>query len=116
MKEVIFGSGSCPKCGESLGTSAYAWENHDCRVQKLLPKYLVRPIDFSVFELDDETQRYRSTNIPRNHKPYDHFTFDILTEGYGFFPVKEEDLGDYREKSQAYYKSLAMQHYNSGHE
>lgn len=54
------------------------------------PKYLVRPNDFSIFELDPLNNCYRS-HVEIKNKPnaYSHFTFDNLTTNYNFFTIEE---------------------------
>lgn len=70
-----------------------------------LPKYLVRPDDFAIFELDNSNFCYRyleKTFKENKFNAQSHFTFQNLTENYNFFPVKEEDLPQWEEKHQLY--------------
>jgi hypothetical protein len=72
-------------------------------------KYLVRPNDFHIFEVDESNGCYRSysnkdVTDSSGWRPnaYAHFTFEILTEGYGFFPIEESELEEYKKRSDTY--------------
>lgn len=60
------------------------------------PKYLVRPEDLGIFELDESNgcYRYFDRGIVNGDVPnaYPHFTFKTLTENYGFFEINESHL------------------------
>lgn len=86
------------------------------------PKYLVRPNDFSIFELDDNNGCYRSWSRKpitdsdgRRPDAMSHFTFENLTKNYDFFPIGESDLELYEEKSNEHYKFISWQSRNDGH-
>jgi hypothetical protein len=86
------------------------------------PKYLVRPHDFNIFDLDESNGCYRGwsrtpTTYGDGTRPnaMSHFTFENLTENYGFFPIDENELETYEEKSDEYYKFLSWQSRSDGH-
>ena len=59
------------------------------------PKYLVRPSDFFIFEVDESNGAYRSLDSRgTEHRPpaYPHFSYVNLTKGYGFFPIEEHEI------------------------
>jgi len=63
-----------------------------------IPRYLVRPSDHHVFEIDPSNCRYRSATLrddPNRPFAYLHFTYDVLTDNYGFFPIREDQLDEY---------------------
>lgn len=79
-----------------------------------LPKYLVRPSDNHVFEIDPSNYRYRSVylrNDPNRPPAYPDFTYDNLTAYYNFFPIREDQLGEYltmdEELNRAYNEHLS---------
>lgn len=83
-----------------------------------LPKYLVRPDDFHIFELDESNYCYRSyEQYPREHRQsaYDHFTFQNLSENYGFIPIDEEDIPYWEEKHQLYLDFMVWSCRPDGH-
>lgn len=66
------------------------------------PKYLVRPDDFTIFDLDESNGCYRSwskkpTLYNDNTRPnaMNHFTFENLTKNYGFFAIEETEIKIY---------------------
>lgn len=81
------------------------------------PKYLVRPQDFSIFELDESNGCYRILlkNAIRIPNAMGHFTFENLTVNYGFFPIDESELDFYEHKSDDHYKFLSWQSRSDGH-
>lgn len=87
---------------------------------KNLPKYLVRPNDYAVWERFKDTDLYRTFESPgeeikNRQDPYDHFTHEILTRRYGFFPIEEHELDKYLEKWKFEIKFTSWQHRNDGH-
>jgi hypothetical protein len=77
------------------------------------PKYLVRPEDFHIFELDPSNGAYRSWSTRNvlyrdgtrpNADP--HFTYEILTKSFDFFPIDESQLSEYTDKGYEYRNSL----------
>lgn len=80
------------------------------------PKYLVRPNDFTIFEIDNSNNCYHpSTNINTLPSAMPHFTYKNLTKNYGFFPIKESEISFYKEKSEEYFKFLIWQSRSDGH-
>ncbi len=79
------------------------------------PKYLVRPDDFHIFEIDENNDCYRSwttrsvtdMNGVRSNAMA-HFTFENLTTNYGFFPINENEIEYYSKKNDEYYKPKKM--------
>jgi len=86
------------------------------------PKYLVRPNDYSIFDLDETSGCYRSwsrkpltDSVGNRPTPYSHFTFEILTQNYGFFPIDESEIDIYDQKCDEHYKFLSWQCRPDGH-
>lgn len=85
-------------------------------------KYLVRPRDSHIFELDESNGCYRSWNT-RNVTYSDgtqpnamlHFTYENLTQNFGFIPIKENELDDYQKKHELYMKYLSWSSRPDGH-
>ena len=89
---------------------------------KSKPKYLVRPRDFHIFDLDESNGCYRSWSTKKvtyqdGTRPNAmlHFTFDNLTINYDFFPINENDLDLYIEKNKTHNKWLSWSCRNDGH-
>lgn len=86
------------------------------------PKYLVRPHDYHIFDLDESNGCYRSWST-RNvtysggtrPNAMSHFTLENLTINYDFFPIDEEDLKLYVDKNNLYHKWISWSHRNDGH-
>ena len=83
-------------------------------------KYLVRPNDFNIFEIDPVNECYKPyAKVDKfiDHRPnaYSHFTYENLTENYGFFPITKDLIPHYEAKCSDYYKFLGWQHRNDGH-
>ena len=75
------------------------------------PRYLVRPYDSQVFELDDCNGCYRAydpRDAPNRPDAYPHFTFDNLVGNYGFVVIGEAEVEKYEERSMAYTEWLAL--------
>jgi hypothetical protein len=86
------------------------------------PKYLVRPNDFSIFDLDESNGCYRGwskKSTPcsdgRRPKAMGHFTFENLTKNYGFFTIEESQIETYEQKHNEHYKFLSWQSRSDGH-
>ena len=86
------------------------------------PKYLVRPRDFHIFDLDETNNCYRSyttreVTYSDGTRPNanDHFTYENLTENYGFFPIDENELETYENKNNEYCKFISWQTRSDGH-
>jgi len=86
------------------------------------PKYLVRPRDFSIFDLDESNGCYRTwSRKPLTYtdgtrpNAMSHFTFENLTQNYDFFPIREDELEFYEKKCDEHYSFLAWQNRPDGH-
>jgi len=87
-----------------------------------LPKYLVRPNDYHIFDLDETNNCYRSwttrnvTDSEGNRgNAMSHFRFENLTENYDFFPIEENQLQAYELRNKFYHKWLAWSSRSDGH-
>jgi len=82
------------------------------------PKYLVRPGDFTIFEIDPTNGCYRVyetkevKNRPNAHK---HFSFENLTTNYDFFSIIEAQLPEYQRKHSYEMDFTIWLHRNDGH-
>lgn len=86
------------------------------------PKYLVRPHDSHIFELDETNGCYRSWNTRKityadgtRPNAMSHFTFDNLTINYDFFPIEENEIEEYQKKNKLYNKWLSWSNRSDGH-
>ncbi len=86
----------------------------------MISKYLVRPSDFHIYELDESNNCYRSWSTraatysdgTRPNANQD-FTFDNLTRNHGFFPINEHELDVYQNKNQQHHKDMIHASYAS---
>lgn len=88
----------------------------------IVQKYLVRPHDFHIFDIDEANNCYRSwstrtVTYSDGTRPnaQNHFTFKNLTENYGFFPISENELQMYEQKHDEYLKFSSWQSRSDGH-
>jgi hypothetical protein len=84
------------------------------------PKYIVRPDDFSIFEIDQTNGRYRiweknPNNNKSRPKAMKHFTLENLTKNYHFFPINESEIEYYEQKSNEHYNFISWKHRPDGH-
>ena len=86
------------------------------------PKYLVRPDDFSIFDLDESNGCYRRwLKMPITYSDgtrppaMTHFTFENLTGNYGFFPIDESEIQTYQQKNDEWYNFIEWQDRSDGH-
>ena len=81
------------------------------------PKYLVRPSDYCIFEIDQSNGCYRvyEEDILNRPNAYKHFTFENLTENYDFFPITGKNLGYYEEKNDFEIKFMSWRCRPDGH-
>jgi hypothetical protein len=86
------------------------------------PKYLVRPDDFGIFELDNTNGCYNRRLKPQFKYPdetpvhaREHFTFENLTNNYGFFAIDETELELYEHKCDDYYRFISWHSRSDGH-
>ena len=85
-------------------------------------KYLVRPHDFHIFELDPYNNAYRSYTT-RNvtyldgTRPHaqEHFKYELLTEYFGFFGIDESQIPEYEEKNNEYHNWILWYNRSDGH-
>lgn len=91
-------------------------------VRIMKPKYLVRPDDFNIFDLDESNGCYRSwSKKPITYSDgtrpnaMEHFTLENLTKNYGFFEIDESELDVYEQKCNEHYKFLSWQSRSDGH-
>ena len=85
-------------------------------------KYLVRPDDFHIFEVDDSNGCYRSYTLrsityPDGTRPEasDNFTYENLTHNYNFFPIDEDKLSAYEYFGKIYVDFVSWQCRPDGH-
>ena len=81
-------------------------------------KYLVRPDDYTIFEVDYTNGCYRclSDKYKRNRfHAYEHFTYKNLTENFKFFSITKEEIPEYETLNNLYHKILNKYHENDGH-
>ena len=86
------------------------------------PKYLVRPNDYHIFEVDNSNGCYRSylnRNITRSDgtrpNAQSHFTFGVLTNNFDFFPIEESMIEYYTEKNKEYLEYMKWYNRPDGH-
>ena len=84
-----------------------------------LPKYLVRPHDYAVWERFKDTDLYRTYEKPgkeikNRQDPYDNWTHENLL-GHGFYPIEESQLEEYLEKWSFEISFYSWQSRNDGH-
>jgi hypothetical protein len=84
-------------------------------------KYLVRPSDYHIFEIDNSNQCYRSyttqvtyTDGTRPNAQVS-FTFENLTMNYGFIPINEGELEKYKELHEAHMNYIMWSRRSDGH-
>jgi hypothetical protein len=81
-------------------------------------KYLVRPKDYTIFEVDYTNGCYRcfSDKYKRNRfHAYKHFTFENLTQNYGFLPITEADIPTYKKLAHTYWDIMKKYTESDGH-
>lgn len=97
------------------------WDIDRLTILKSYQKYLVRPNDYHIFEIDESNGCYRSyttKNVTRSDgtRPdaQKHFTYENLTKNYNFFPITEEEIQIYEEKNDQYYEFISWQDRSGG--
>jgi hypothetical protein len=93
--------------------------------KSILPKYLVRPSDYAIYELyvDENGHAYYIGYLSEKDKDgprylgNKHFTYDLLTDlGSGsFFPITESKIEYYEDKNAEYWVEYSRTHRNDGH-
>lgn len=96
------------------------WDIDKLVILKNCQKYLVRPDDYHIFEIDEFNGCYRSyttRNIRSDGRPnaQKHFTYENLTKNYNFFPITEEEIPTYEEKHNLYFEFISWQTRSDGH-
>ena len=88
----------------------------------MLPKYLVRPHDYCIFDFDESNNCYRCwSKKPVTYRDGTrpnamlHFTYDNLTKNYDFFPIDEDEIEIYIVKNHEYHKFVSWQTRSDGH-
>jgi len=87
-----------------------------------LPKFLIRPHDYHIFEIDESNNCYRSystrsVTYADGTRPSAqlHFTFENLTKNYNFFSIKDSELPIYEHKHQLYLDYITWHTRSDGH-
>jgi len=80
-------------------------------------KYLVRPNDMMIFEIDESNGCYRPRIVDMKNVPQaqSYFTYEHLTQDYNFFPIKEEELKMYEFFEFVSYDYMGWQGRPDGH-
>lgn len=86
------------------------------------PKYLVRPNDFHIFELDTSNSYYRPYSTKevtgsKGNRPQAStlFTCDLLVNIHNFFPINEDEIPKYLAKNDDHTEFTLWQHRSDGH-
>ena len=81
-------------------------------------KYLVRPHDSHVFEVDPTNGCYHSwstRNSANRPRAYDHFTYENLTQNHNFFEIEESEIERYDKKNDIYHDWIGWTTRSDGH-
>ncbi len=81
-------------------------------------KYLVRPGDMLIFEIDESNGCYRvydEKEIKNRPNAYKHFSYENLTQNHHFFPIEKDKLDVYKHFNSIYYKFLSWEGRPDGH-
>ncbi len=87
-----------------------------------MTKFLVRPNDFHIWDLDESNGCYRSYSTRSvtysdgtrsNAQP--NYTYDNLVNNYDFIPITEEELPDYEAKHDYRMGFITWQYRSDGH-
>lgn len=101
---------------DTVGPTVKDWLNQINKNET--PKFLVRIKDSKVFEIDESNNCYRPLEKnPKENQPnaMKHFTFENLTQNYGFLPIDESEIEKYENKNSEYIEFLCWQCRNDGH-
>lgn len=85
---------------------------------EVYPKYLVRPNDMMIWEIDESNGCYRICEwkeIKNRPNAYEHSTYENLTKNYHFFPIGEEELDMYKYFNKICYEFMSWQGRPDGH-
>ena len=85
-------------------------------------KYLVRPDDMHIFDMDESNGCYRSYSTREvtrmdGSRPnaQSHFTYENLTQNYNFFPIDEEKLALFEQFHSIYMDYINWASRSDGH-
>jgi len=86
-------------------------------------KYLVRPNDMHIFDIDESNGFYRSyttrevvhANTGERPSASSHMNYENLTKNYNFFPIEEHMLSMYEYFHDIYMKFTSWQSRPDGH-
>lgn len=81
-------------------------------------KYLVRPGDMHIFEIEEYSGFYRSyftRNTKNRPNAYEHFTYENLTRDYNFFPIEEKELEMYVYINRLIHDYMSWKYKSDGH-
>lgn len=84
-------------------------------------KYLVRPNDFHIFEIDPSNGCYRSFSCEAKRgdgsrmEAQSHFTFDNLVNNYNFIQIEESEVEAYQKKYDFHMGFVMWQCRSDGH-
>lgn len=78
-----------------------------------LPKYLVRPHDYSIFTLNPENNEYY-LDLGNGHTTMS-YTYDLLVNTHHFYPAEECELKLYEEKNIEYLNFESWKSRSDGH-
>jgi hypothetical protein len=83
------------------------------------PRFLVRPDDHAIFELQPNN-RYgiydRTGKMKNKPRAYDHFSFEILTENYGWFPIHANQIPEHEAKNHEWNRIWSKYFESDGHD
>lgn len=112
----------CNNCSSITGLDELMEDENKKETHIVKSKYLVRPSDYHVWELDESNGCYRSYST-RGITYLDgtrpnaqlHFTFENLTKNYDFFPIDESDLQIWEDKNDFHNKYILWKSRSDGH-
>ena len=97
-------------------------EKHFIKLSNEKPRFLVRPDDHHIFEIDETNNCYRSymgRNVTRQDgtrpNAQSHFTLENLTNNYGFFPIDENQIPQHEKLNKLHHEFLSWQCRPDGH-
>lgn len=79
-----------------------------------LPKYLVRPHDYTIFTLNPENNEYY-LDLGNGHATMS-YTYDILVNTHHFYPAEESELKLYKTKNNEYLEFESWKSRSDGHD
>ena len=86
------------------------------------PRFLVRSNDYHIWELDPYNNCYRSYSTRQvtysdgtRPNARHNYTFENLTENYGYYPIEESELPRIEALGEKYHKILNKYYHSDGH-